>query len=438
MGAQNVWARPIEGDLSANEEAVVLIAAIVVTGLILLLSWGRMAWWSLKIAAWYPLPQPVADVASRNWPRAIVLLPLRGSDPLLLECLRGLCRQDYPNFEIGLILDGPEDEAWGPVHAVISEFPQVRIHPQLLTERLETCSLKSSALLQAIRALAPDIEVAAVIDADVMAKPWWLRELVRPLLDDPRIGVVCGLRWFLPDHRNCGSVIRQIWNAAASAQMYALGIPWGGTMAYRVTLLREAGFQQRWAETFVEDVSIADVLSKRGMKLLHVPQLSMVNTETIHLAGCFRFIRRQIFSVRMYNPAWRQVVLTCCGLVLSCVLAAVVSPAAMRGGFPVIARAIPSLLGLLIMVTTIPLLYTEYCLKPPKSRLLYALHLATVQFPLILVTIGLYGAAVFSACTIRQIDWRGIRYSIGRRGEIRRLNDGPFRSKPAGTTESLL
>ena len=241
MGAQNVWARPIEGDLSANEEAVVLIAAIVVTGLILLLSWGRMAWWSLKIAAWYPLPQPVADVASRNWPRAIVLLPLRGSDPLLLECLRGLCRQDYPNFEIGLILDGPEDEAWGPVHAVISEFPQVRIHPQLLTERLETCSLKSSALLQAIRALAPDIEVAAVIDADVMAKPWWLRELVRPLLDDPRIGVVCGLRWFLPDHRNCGSVIRQIWNAAASAQMYALGIPWGGTMAYRVTLLREAG-----------------------------------------------------------------------------------------------------------------------------------------------------------------------------------------------------
>jgi glycosyltransferase involved in cell wall biosynthesis len=416
----------------------VLIAAIVVTILILLLSWGRMAWWSLKIAVWYPLPQPAADAALRKWPKAVVLLPLRGSDPMLLDCLRGLCRQDYPNFEIGLILDSQDDEAWGPVREAISEFPRVRIHPQVLTERLETCSLKSSALLQAVRSLPPDVEVVAVIDADVMAKPWWLRELVRPLLDDVQLGAVCGLRWFLPHQKNCGSVIRQVWNAAASAQMYALSIPWGGSMAYRADLLREPGFQQRWAETFVEDVSITQELGCRGRKLRMVPQLSMVNTETISVVGCFRFMRRQIFSVRMYNPAWWPVMLTCFGMVLSCVLAAIVSPAAMRGGLPLVARGIPSLLGLLIAVTTVPLLYTEYCLRPPKSCIRYAIETAFIHVPLIIATILLYAAAVFSACTIREIDWRGIRYEIGRGGSIRRLNDAPYRSRTPGATESLL
>lgn len=415
-----------------------LNAAIVVTVLILLLSWGRTAWWSLKIAACYPLPRPVEDKTVRNWPKAIVLLPLRGSDPLLQDCLRGLCQQDYPNFEIGLIVDSPDDDAWEIIRPITSEFPHARIHTQVLTERLETCSLKSSALLQAVQSLATDIEVVAVIDADVMAGPWWLRELVRPLLDDPQIGAVCGLRWFLPQRKNCGSVIRQIWNAAGSAQMYALNIPWGGSMAYSADMLREPGFQERWARTFVEDVSISQELHARGRKLRIVPQLSMVNTETISVPGCFRFMRRQVFSVRMYNPAWRSVMLTGFGLVLSCVLAAIVSLAAMRGGLPLVARGIPSLLGLLIGVTVIPLLYTEYCLRPPKSKFRYVIETTVIQIPLIAATIAFHAAAVLSATAIRRIDWRGINYAVSRGGVIRRLNYAPYRSRTEGTTESLL
>jgi cellulose synthase/poly-beta-1,6-N-acetylglucosamine synthase-like glycosyltransferase len=420
------------------EGAVVLTAAIVMTVALILVSWGRMAWWSLRIASWYPLAPVPDDVAARNWPRAAVLLPLRGSDPLLIDCLRGLCRQDYPDFEIVIVVDHPNDDAWGPVRQAIAEFPRVRIHTLLLTERLETCSLKSSALIQAVRSLGSEVQVAAVVDADVVAQPWWLRELVRPLLDDPSVGAVGGLRWYLPERANCGSVIRRIWNAAASAQMYALGIPWGGSLAYRAELLRDPLLLQRWAETFVEDVSVVEVFRARGTKLLLVPRLSMVNTETISLSGCFRFMRRQIFSVRMYNPAWNQVVFTCLGLVASCVMTAIVNPIAAKAGVAGVPAAIALLLASLILITTVPLLYVEYCLHRSEAKERNVPGLTIQQLPLIPVTIVVYGLAVFSACLMREIDWRGIRYSVGPGGRIHRLNDVPFGSAASGNSESLL
>jgi cellulose synthase/poly-beta-1,6-N-acetylglucosamine synthase-like glycosyltransferase len=433
---------PAEKQLSLRvnriEGAVVLTAAIVMTGLLILVSWGRMAWWSLRIASWYPLAPVPDDVAARNWPRAAVLLPLRGSDPLLIDCLRGLCRQDYPDFEVVIVVDHPNDDAWEPVRQAIAEFPQVRIRTMLLTERLETCSLKSSALIQAVRSLGTDVEFAAVVDADVVAQPWWLRELVRPMLDDSSVGAVGGLRWYIPERTNCGSVIRRIWNAAASAQMYALGIPWGGSLAYRAELLRDPRLLQRWAETFVEDVSVADLFHASGRRLLLVPRLSMVNTETISLASCFRFMRRQIFSVRMYNPAWNQVVFTCLGLVASCVLTAIVNPIVARSGITWVPALLASLLAAMILVTTIPLLYVEYCLhrSEPKERNVRGLTI--LQLPLIPVTIVVYGLAVFSACRMREIDWRGIRYSVGAGGRILRLNDVPFGGAASSKSESLV
>lgn len=414
-----------------------LVAAVVITGLVILASWGQMAWYSLRIASWYPLQEPLADAASRRWPRAAVLLPLRGADPLLIECLRGICRQDYPNLELRLVLDDVNDEAWNAVRQAIAEFPAVTVRTEVLTERLETCSLKSSALLQAVRGLPADVEIVAVIDADVIAPVWWLRELVRPF-DDPQVGMSGGLRWFLPERSNCGSTIRRIWGAAASAQMYSLDIPWGGTLAYRAELVRDPVLQRRWSETFVEDVSIAECCAGRGQRLQLVPRLSMVNTETVSLRACYRFMRRQIFSVRMYHPAWRRVMLTCVGLVVSCCLTALMKSVASSELSLWTTWVLPGLLLSLMVLTTVPLLYLEHCLHTGASKDRPVPGLSIMQLPMIPATIAVYGMALLGAANLRQIDWRGIRYQIGRGGGVRRLNDGPYRSAPDSGVASLL
>ena len=417
---------------SAEIRRDAVITLLTLTAILLvLISWGRTAWWSLRIASYYPLkrqPQPV-DSATR-YPHVAVLLPLRGADPLLDDCLQGLCLQDYPSFEIRVILDSDEDSAWGSVRQAMSRFPKVAWHPIVLTNRLETCSLKCSALLQGIRSLDERTEIVAVIDADVAAPAWWIRELARPF-SDPTVGAVSGMRWFLPTRNNCGSIVRRTWGAAASAQMFSLDVLWGGTLAYRAALLRDPELQQVWSRSFVEDTSVVAFLRRRAARVVTVPGLSMVNTETISLPGCYRFIRRQTFSVLRYHPARYQLMLTCIGLVISAVATGVIVPFALAAGHTVSAVTLLTLTLSTIALTVLPLMYIEVCLhlSSPKDRPIPGLTL--MQLPMIPVTVVLYFIALFSALRMREIDWRGIHYEIQRDGSIRRRNYHPWTANPS-------
>ena len=414
---------------------------IYVTILLVLASWGRTAWWSLRIARHYPLKKMAAetDVPAPDLPHVAVLLPLRGADPLLIDCLRGLCQQNYPSFEIRIIVDSPQDTSWNAVNQVMAQFPEVAIVPVVLSERLETCSLKSSALLQGLRSLDDRPQIIAVIDADVVAPVWWIRELVRPFAD-PSVGAVSGLRWFLPAANNCGSIVRRTWGAAASAQMFSLDVLWGGTLAYRAGLLHDPELQQIWANSFVEDTSVVSYLRSRSARVVTVPVLSMVNTETISLAGCYRFIRRQTFSVLRYHPARHQLMLTCIGLVVSAVAAALLLPMAFAQTPQLSAWILLITTGTAIAATVLPLMYIEICLhlNAPKDRPVSGLSL--MQLPMIPVTVVLYFIALFSALRLQTIDWRGIQYDILPDGVVRRRNYKPWTgdSADSGTSQSII
>ena len=44
---------------------------------------------------------------STPWPRATIVLALRGTDPFLADSMQGLLDQDYPDFEIHVVVDRP-------------------------------------------------------------------------------------------------------------------------------------------------------------------------------------------------------------------------------------------------------------------------------------------------------------------------------------------
>ena len=52
---------------------------------------------------------PAADAAC---PKAVVVLCLRGRDPFLDQCVRALLDQDYPRYDVRIVVDGPDDPAW--------------------------------------------------------------------------------------------------------------------------------------------------------------------------------------------------------------------------------------------------------------------------------------------------------------------------------------
>ena len=97
---------------------------------------------------------------------------------------------------------------------------------------------------------------------------------------------------------------RYVWNAAASVQMNALHIPWGGSLALRADVFRRSDLLQKWGLSLWEDTGSYRTIRDLGLRLQFVPAATMINQETTDLRSCFRFIRRQMLNVRLYHESW--------------------------------------------------------------------------------------------------------------------------------------
>src|ERR1043165_7570871 len=244
-------------------------------------------------------------VISSYHPRACVILCLRGTDPFLKDCLTGLLHQDYPAYRARIIIDSETDPAWDVVHQRLAQgYPaHVEVEVEALREPKQTCSLKVSSILQGLAGLDEKVEVVALIDADVIASRTWLRTLVAPL-QDPRVGVASGLRWYAPRENAWGTLVRYLWNAGAITQMNAFGVAWGGSLALHARIFRHPTAIERWSHSFCEDTGMSGLVRDLGQQLRFVTEATMVNQESIDLSNCCTFIRRQLFCARMHHVRW--------------------------------------------------------------------------------------------------------------------------------------
>lgn len=404
-----------------------------VAGLVLLLialSWGIQALWALRLALHYPPGKPPADPPDEQWPLATIVLPLRGADPVLAEGLRHLCQQDYPHYEIRIVVDSDEDSTWPIIRQVMAEFPQTRITTRVLTDRLETCSLKVSAILQGIADLEPDCGVVAFIDADVVAPPHWLRELVRPFVENPKLAAASGIRWYHTHSCAWGSLVRGLWGAGAACQMYSLPILWGGSLAYRANVLRDPELQKLWAHSFVEDTSVVGFLQQRGLPMKMLPRLTMINPESINLSSCYRFIRRQLVCMRLHHPSWNFILFMTLGMALTPLLSTAVAGWAWMAE---VEWLMWTMLGVqlgAILAAGFPMVYIDgyFYYTAPEDKPLATLRWKHI--PVIPITVLVQLLATLEACWTRQIDWRGIHYTLDDQGGIHRTNDAPYTETP--------
>ena len=239
----------------------------------------------------------------KPWPKAAIVLSLRGGDPFLTSCLEHLLQQDYPDFVIQIVIDSESDPAWDSIRAVRERFGQESLNVSVLHRRISTCSLKNSSIIQAIESLPPDCEVVAFVDADAVVHSRWLRELVAPLAD-PEVGGCSGVRWFAPTDRSFGSKLRCHWNLVAASMMYVTDTPWGGSMCVRRSIL-DSGLTKEWSRMLCEDVHTFNHLQERGLKLSYAPKATVINRESISTVDCFRFVNRQMLFYGLYHRHWK-------------------------------------------------------------------------------------------------------------------------------------
>jgi cellulose synthase/poly-beta-1,6-N-acetylglucosamine synthase-like glycosyltransferase len=363
-------------------------------------------------------------IPNERAPKAVVILCLRGTDPFLKDCITGLLNQDYPNYKVRIVVDSAED----PAHRVLNETLKPADFDLVTVENLKepslTCSLKCSSLVQVARSLDPSIEFIAQMDADIVAHRTWLRELATAL-EPADVGAATGNRWYMPHVLSTGSLVRYAWNAAAIVQMYWYRVAWGGTLAVKTRVLRESDMLDRWGKAFCEDTMQFAQLEKLGLKVKFVPSLMMINRENTSLDGFYRWVIRQLLTVRLYHPAWPAIVLH--GLISTIVpLGAfgLLAASIVRGDTSTISilsgacasfvmSLVFSLWGMVEVVNRI----AQSRVEPTKWIHGVAGYLkAAVLMP---ITQFVYPAALAEAAFKTSTNWRGIQYQINGPWDIR-------------------
>jgi exo-beta-1,3-glucanase (GH17 family)/cellulose synthase/poly-beta-1,6-N-acetylglucosamine synthase-like glycosyltransferase len=185
---------------------------------------------------------------------------------MLRQTLDAVAALNWPNFECVVIVNNTPDPAmWSPIED----------HCRLLGPRFKFLradklqGFKAGALRLGLEHTAPAAEIIAVLDADYVVNPDWLKDLV-PAFDDPAVGLVQAPQ----DHRDASRSVTQVVMNHEYAGFFDIGmverneanaIIVHGTMCLiRREALIAAG---SWSsDTIVEDTDLGLSLLEQGWR----------------------------------------------------------------------------------------------------------------------------------------------------------------------------
>ncbi|WP_339730262.1 glycosyltransferase family 2 protein [uncultured Gimesia sp.] len=391
--------------------------------------------WGQKVANLY-LAQRLQNSDPAYTPRATVILPLRGNDPFLIDCLTGLLNQDYPEYAVKIVVDHVDDPAFSVVNQYLVEHLHPHCQVSLRNHSSGKCGLKNEALIQAVNELDEATEVFAWLDSDVVPHRSWLRDLVAPL-QKSHIGVASGIRWYAPRDANPGTLVRAVWNAAAVIQMLSLEIAWGGSIALSRQVFQNPLLVSSWSKMMWDDTGLKAISSKMDLNIGFAPAATMVNQESISFRSCFHFIARQLMNVRFYHPHWRWIaglgiVAFSSKLILMCLtLVFLIQGHWLEVGI------ITAILILASGCIAAVLFRTDTQVRQlvqAREEKLQRLPLRTTG--ILWLTIYVYGAALFAALRTQTINWRGVIYQISPPHQIQITHYEPYQ-QPDTSSQQL-
>ncbi len=353
---------------------------------------------------------------SDNFPRAAIILCLRGFEEGIPDCLAELIGQNYPDYELHIAFDSPQDPAAQQVQDFFEDQnSKVQLH---FFEPLPNCSYKCSGIVHTLSQLDEKFEVVAFCDGDAIVDDKWLRDLVLPMMNDSQIGATTGNRWFDPTDVSTGALVRKHWNAAAIVQMQAYDIAWGGTMAVRRNVIEKCGLIELWSKSFCEDTGLTEAIVDKGLRLHRVPNLIVENNETSTVLESFQWIARQLLTVRLHHKAWPLVMAH--GLItgVATIAAPVIAVGLFACGYFIAGRSV--LIAWLVyqVLNILLLMLIEYCNQEALGQRESAVYHPTPKPPLrwrilsLMMVQVLHPLAVIRAMRMESVTWRGIGYQI--------------------------
>lgn len=219
--------------------------------------------WERRPARPVPLAPPFVSVhvAAYNEP-----------PDMLIETIRSLEALDYPHFEVVVVDNNTEDEeVWRPVEAYCAGRPGVRF-----VHVAPWPGYKAGALNLALDRLTdPRAEVVAIVDADYLVDPDWLRDLVGWFANPSVAFVQCPQdydEWAGDAYLTaCRDSYAYFFAASMQSRNERNSAIFGGTMGLiRRSALVEVGGWDEWCIT--EDAEASLRLYQAGYQGIYVHQ----------------------------------------------------------------------------------------------------------------------------------------------------------------------
>ncbi|GAB5440296.1 MAG: glycosyltransferase family 2 protein [Fuerstiella sp.] len=364
-------------------------------------------------------------------PSTAVVLSLRGPDPRLSETLTALIKQDYPDFQIHVVVDNERDPVLDDVMRIQEQDSTGRVRVSVLKNPARTCSLKCSSLIQAVQDLSSSTEVVAFIDGDVVPHRRWLHELVLPLANG-EADVAGGNRWYLPPSASVGAMSRYFWNAAYLTGMWAQGAPWAGTMALHRDTIDRIGLLEAWGKAMSVDATLHRCMQQHKLRFRLVGSLIMPNREEIGVKEFHRWVTRQMAVIRYSAKATVRMAEIQVGILLVLhTLLPLIGLIAWRSELPSTALAAVGLLAGYWSICAVRMVFIERAMR----RSLNARNEPTgwlgpghllMWYPAVIATHYVIGTGVLMALRLKQVDWRGIRYRLSSNGIVSMADYQPY------------
>jgi cellulose synthase/poly-beta-1,6-N-acetylglucosamine synthase-like glycosyltransferase len=316
---------------------------------------------------------------------------VKGFDQGLAENLAALAAQDYPDYELIVVVRDPSDVAPDAVPATARLL--VSGSGDLAT------SHKITNLLAAVAAARPETQVFACADSDGRPNPTWLRSLAAELRD-PQVGAATGYRWYVPTRPTFASTLRSVWNAAIAGGLGPGNAPfcWGGAMAVTRANFEKLEVRSHWLGQVSDDFELSRAVHQAGLRVAFAPGAVVPCLDECGLGEFFGWARRQLILTRVYAPRLWWLALVAHILYVGAIITSLAVG-------PTWVAAVIIGIGIWKAAGRAQLFHRTN----PQYRLLSASHGWTVTLATF-VWLALLLTSAFS----RTIVWRGIRYRLGK------------------------
>ena len=239
-------------------------------------------------------------------PRAAVVIPVAGADAGLETNIAAFLAQDYPQYQLVLVVGDEKDPAFEMLSALVKKSAAQRSPSRpdvslLVAGPSHAQGQKVHNLLRGLEAVDPDTEVLVFADADARPGSTWLQSLVAPLASRD-VTVSTGFRWYLPG-RTFVSQLRAAWDTSIATLMgeHDCAFPWGGSMAIRAEEFDRLQVRERyWASTVSDDYGLGRAVHDGGGRIRFEPCCLVASREDSSFVEFLRWTNRQIIITRVY------------------------------------------------------------------------------------------------------------------------------------------